>query len=416
MELKARETVIHPSTARRSSVAASRGSESAAGAGKRERMRVLALNIAIDWKSEESKALYKRIRDLSWQAAFYRNNNSLARLAEKRGWRMDPAAGDEHDISKKARKVYKGELSGDAYSAAEQEVAAAFSRDIKKILAGQPPPFWRPAAALSVTGRADRSHSGIRLEKEGESYVALVCAQSVKCADGSWLRLPIAKNTKRDEHQAPVLDAMVTWEIPICKATIQVKPHALILRLVYRTTAPVPPPPGQRIATLGPVTREGRLLLRTDTEGTQDYSSKLALIQQRKTDWDLIRRRAMAQIGRRKGHARLKREVLARLSWDEWLQTYLHQWSSETVRWCASQGVGTIRVEGLSSGDWPADKLTGLLRYKAEDFGMELKEGADVLEPGGMRTAKAAVAKQQRNTRKRHEAERELRHQLGERS
>jgi hypothetical protein len=391
-------------------VAASRGGESDAAAGARERSRVLAVKIEVNWGDDASRAMFNRIRTLSWQAAHYRNAQSIASLAEKRGWRMDPEHKDAHDVSKNYRQKYKGDLSGAAYAAAEREVASAFGRDIKKILAGQPPPFWRPSAALSIRGHKKKAESGVRLEREGNQYIAWVSAQNDKQPEGCWLRLPIARNTRRDEWQSPVLDAMVSWQIPILRATVQVKPHGLKLRLTYDVSCSLPAM-GDRVATLGPVTKEGRLLLRTETQ-TKDYSDKLYYIGERKTNWDLTRRRILTQIGWRKGQARLKRRALARESWDDWLDTYLHTWSRQMAEWCHTQGVGTIRVEGLSSGDWPADKLTSLLRYKAEDLGMQLTEGANVLEKSAERAAKAEITRQARKTKKRSEAVRELKHQL----
>lgn len=404
--------------ARHSSGAVFRGGESqTASARERKLSRVLALKIELDWKEEASKELYRRIRDLSWQAAFYRNAQSLGKLAECRGWRLADDS-DPHGITKSYRQSYKNELSGAAYSAAEREVAAAFSRDAAKIFAGQPPPMWKPTASLSIRGHARRADSGVRLEIENNQFVAYIAAQSkhvggktgVLREGGCWLRLPIAKNTRRDEHQGELLSAMVAWAVPIDKATIQVKPHGLILRLAYKAKQALPPM-GERIATLGPVSAEGRLLLRTETQ-TKDYTWKLTELRKKKDEWDLIRRRVLLQIGWRKGQARLKRIRLSRVSWDEWLQTHLHTWSREMADWCCSQGVGTIRVVGLSNGDWPADRLTSLLTYKAEDLGIQVTEGADVAEASGERAAKAEVARRQRRTKKRREAERELQYQL----
>jgi len=48
----------------------------AASTGERQTTRVLALKVEIDWRREESKALYTRLRDLGWMAAHYRNQIS----------------------------------------------------------------------------------------------------------------------------------------------------------------------------------------------------------------------------------------------------------------------------------------------------------------------------------------------------
>jgi hypothetical protein len=224
--------------------------------------------------------------------------------------------------------------------------------------------------------------------------------------------LPIKKNTRRDEWQAPILDDMVAWRVPIKKATVHVETHGITVRLSYRALVPLPRM-GERVATLGPITREGRLLLRTETQ-TKDYTSKLATMTDRKDRWDLIRRRAMRQIGRRHGHARIKRERLAHLSPENWTHSYVHEWTRQIVDWCASQGVGTIRVESLETKDWPAYKFARQLEYKCADAGIMFAEGADIREASGYRSARAAIAKTGKDIKKRREAVRELTHQIGE--
>jgi len=372
--------------------------------------RIIALKVDIDWRNAESKKLYKRLRDLSWQSARYRNYHAMALYAREQGWRQEDSE-DRNAIIKLIRKNEKQELSGAAYSAAEREVDAAYSRDSRRIYSGQPIPQWRPAASLSVRGHRNKNESGVRLEVEGGRYVAYLQAQSKECEDGSWLRLPIAQNTRRDEYQKPVLDAMVQWTTAIDKAFIQIKPHAVVLRLSYKLNYSLSPM-GQRKATLGPLVGE-RLLLRTEAATqTKDYSSQIANIRSKKDAWDQIRRRALAQIGWRHGQARMKRERLAHLSWDDWLLTYLQTWTRNVAAWCHSQGVGEISIASIADGDWPADKFVKLLRYKAAALGMKVNEAADVTERSGERAAQAVVRKHQTAVKKRRQAERQLQHQL----
>jgi hypothetical protein len=375
--------------------------------------RVLAVKVDIDWRREESKALYRRLRDLGWMAAHYRNQISHAKWAEMRGWRVDPIEQDKHDATKQIRKTEKGDLSGDAYSCAEQEVQAAWARDGKKILAGQPVPQWKPGAALSISGKEKKSDSGVQLELEGERYILHIRAQSKDSPGGAWLRLPIAQHTRRDEHQGGVLDAMVVWRIPIKKCTIHIEPHGITARLSYKIQLPPLPPMGERIATFGPIDKDGRLLLRTETQ-TKDYTHKLLYISKLKDSWDLIRRRAKAQIGWRKGHARLKREAIARFALPDKELSCLHMWTREVVDWCISQGVGTIRILEVATGDWPSDRFTALLQYKAEELGIAVEDGADVTADSSSRAARAAIERQQRQQKRRREAIRTLSHQLRE--
>lgn len=373
--------------------------------------RTIAVKVEIDWKNPESKQLYQRLRDLSWQAAHYRNGFVRRLWAEAMGWRVAPEEQDKHDITREHRASGKGQLSGDAYSSAESEVRGSWSRDRKKILAGQPLPEWKTSSALSVTGRKDKKGSGVRLEVEDGQYVCYLRAQSQDSPGGCWLRLPIAKNTRRDEYQAAILTPMVSWEIPIAKATVKIKQHGAVVRLSYEKQRAPLPGMGDRIATLGPLEQSGRLLLRTELQ-TKDYTAEFGNLMRRKDAWDQIRRRVVAQIGRRRGHARAKRQRLERMSWDDWLHTHLHTWSRNVVDWCGTQGVGTIHVECITSGDWPAWKFMELLRYKADEAGIAVVDFADVTQAGAARAVKSVIRKSGEKVRKRHEALRELAHQL----
>lgn len=174
------------------------------------------------------------------------------------------------------------------------------------------------------------------------------------------------------------------------------------------------PPAGMRVATLGPLDpKSGYLSLRTELE-TKTYTDKLARLLYMKDQWDLIRRRVCRQIGRRKGHARDKRRILARLSWDGWVDNHLHVWTREIADWLRSQEVGTLRIASIDTGDWPCFKFKELLRYKLADYGIASIEGADVSEQSGARAARADVAADAKRIKKRRDAWRELNNQLGE--
>lgn len=377
------------------------------------RQRTLAVKLEIDWKNETSKALYNRLRDLSWMAARYRNLHMQRIYAEAMGWRVDPAKGDPHDVTKQGRigKAEKGDLSGAAYSCAEQEVRGAWNRDARRILAGQPLPQWRPTSSLAITGRTRRADSGVKLELEHDQFVAYLAAQAKDSPGGCWLRCPIAKNTRRDEHQGDLLMSMVRWDVPIKKATVQIKTSGAILRLSYAIPGPPLPAMGQRVAHLGPIDSRGRLVLRTETH-EKDYTSRLASVISRKESWDLIRRRALCQIGWRKGQARIKRGLLANLTWDDWLRTYLHTWTKEIADWCHSQGVGTIQVNNIETKDWPAFAFRQLLKYKASDRGMTMVEEADVRDKAADKAVKRVIGAVSKRLKKRREAVTELTHQL----
>lgn len=395
--------------------------------GNRVGQRVLALKVEIDWKREESKALYNRLRDLGWMAARYRNQQSHTTWAQLKGWL--PGTVSKHDkVSKETREGEKRELSGDVYSCAESEVASAWKRDGKKILAGQSVPEWKPGSALSIAGKEKKTDSGIRLHLENAQYILYVRAQGEYSAEApyvasppdvhargnGWIRLPVAKHTKRDEWQGPILNQMVCWQTPIKKCTIHIERHGVMARLTYRISLLALPPMGERIATLGPARIEEnvlRLHLRTETQ-TKDYSSKLTYISGLKDKWDKIRRRAKAQIGWRHGHARLKREAIARFALPDKESSCLHMWTREVVDWCASQGVGAIHIVEIATGDWPADRFTFLLKYKAEAKGIRVEEGSDLQIDSSARAARAVLGKRQRTVKQRNEAVRTIQHFL----
>jgi hypothetical protein len=372
--------------------------------------RVLALRAALDWSNPQHRELYRELRDLGWQAAHYRNMMLRAKWAQAYGWTAPSAPDDNAGPSKEVRQREKGELSGDAYSAAEMEVQAVWSREAKRILAGAPLPEWRPDAALSVTGKAKRDDSGVRLIMSDGQYIVRLRARSNKDPRGSWIAIPIKRGTARDDYQGPILEQMLTWQIPIKKATVHVERKGITVRITYPLTLPALPPPGQRRAVIS-VTHDGRFLIRTETQ-TRDDTRRYQHLLKRADDWDLIRRRAMAQIGRCKGHARRKRQAIARLGWHEWVRDYLHRWTADIVQWCRSQLVGTIEIAEIGSLTWPAAEFRQQLSYKAEEYNITVTTGAGVTTEPGERAAECELRRRSARAKKLRDALRELEYQL----
>jgi len=388
------------------------GSSSSAPGGPRIVQRVLAVRAALDWSVPSHRELYQELRDLGWQAAHYRNMMLRAKWAQAYGWTAPCAPEDKAGPSKEVRQREKGELSGDAYSAAEMEVQGVWARECKRILAGAPLPEWRPDAALSVTGKAKREDSGVQLVKRGDEYVVRLRARSNKDPRGSWIEIPIKRGSARDEWQGPILNQMLTWQIPMKKATVHVERRGITVRITYPLALPALPPPGERRAVIS-VTQDGRFLVRTETQ-TKCYTDRYQYLLRRSDDWDLVRRRVMAQCGRRKGHARRKREAIARLGWHDWLAEYLHRWTREIVNWCQSQLVGTIEIAEIGALTWPAAQFRQLLVYKAEEHGISVATGADVTTEPGERAAESELRRRSAKAKKRREALRELTYQIKE--
>lgn len=155
------------------------------------------------------------------------------------------------------------------------------------------------------------------------------------------------------------------------------------------------------------------MFLRTDLQ-TRDYSHEFSVMMRRKDEWDLIRRRCMAQAGRRKGHARRKRIMLSRMTWDTWLDNHLHTWTADIIDWCETQGVGSINVVGLETLDWPAFKFKQRLAYKAAECGIAITEDLIDESAGTERAARGEIRKRVKEEKRRRDAIRELADQLGQ--
>jgi hypothetical protein len=78
--------------------------------------------------------------------------------------KLRPPTNDDKNVETFVRARYTGELSGAAYSAAEREITAAWTRDGKKIRAGAPIPQFKHARSLSIRGHKNRSESEWRGE------------------------------------------------------------------------------------------------------------------------------------------------------------------------------------------------------------------------------------------------------------
>jgi hypothetical protein len=382
---------------------------------QQERLRVLA--VKLDLRNDNES--YQRLKELSWQAARYRNLFLRGRWCEAVGLCVDPKKGVENSVTKRIRRDEKMDLSGAAYSAAEREAQAEWQKHCKRILAGAPLPEWKPTKALTIRGHKKRQESGVRLSKDEQGrYIADLQVQGDDCQaalavgkGGSWLHIPLALGAAKD-WQAEKLDQMVTGEISIRKAAIQILPekHQVILKLSY----PQPilfPRFGERKATLGPIIKGERLWLRTEFE-SRDFSGRLHTLLERKTNWDATRRRVMAQIGRRRGGARLKRKKLAEMTWQGWLDNYLHQWTREIITWLDGQGIASLTVMGLNSADWPVYRFTQMLTYKGESLGVTVTTEADLATPATERAVKGEIRRQRRKATKAAVALRELTSQI----
>jgi hypothetical protein len=376
--------------------------------GEHVRQRVLAIKLNCDDDT------YRLVKELGWQAARYRNLFLRARWAEAKQLCVDPVKAVPHDVTKHIRATEKMDLGWCVSSACERESQVAWQCHCRRILAGGPLPESSPNAALTIRGDKRRMESGVQLvETEPDRFVARLRVLSERLADGAmraegcWIEVPVALGTAKD-WQIDLIRRMSAGEVPILKGALVIKPfrHQVILQLCYPVTIALPRF-GNRCATLGPVGQGGRLFLRTECE-TRDYSGRLHAILDRKEHWGGIRRRVMAQIGRHKGASRTKREVLARMTWADWLKTELHQWTCEIAKWLDSQGIAKLTVMGLGNADWSIFEFTRMLTYKCEALGITLTSEADLADVGTERSVKQEIQRERRKTTKRAGALRTL--------
>jgi len=405
---------LHPLAGSRDSVppaAPQTGLPAAEIDGGRERMRVLAVNLDV----RKNPEIYNRLRDLSWQAARYRNLFIRALWCESKGLCVDPSKGPvPHDVTKWIRADEKNELGSEVTAAIESEAFSLWRKHAKRVFAGAALPESKPTAALMVRSRHNgKNPSGVRLTcDENDRYQIHLQLLGKQTGGECWITVPLDVGTAKD-YQADMLDRMVEGEVEIKTASIKILPmrHEIVVRMSYPVTIGLPQF-GNRKATLGPIKQGSRIWLRTECD-TRDFSGKLYTLLKRKTDWDATRRRVMAQIGRRKGGARLKRQKLSQMTWQGWLDNYLHTWSREIIDWLKGQGVGNLSVIGLENVDWPAFKFRSMLQYKGELEGIAVTTEVDLAAPGTERAVKSEIQKRRRKATKAADALRELASQVG---
>lgn len=383
----------------------------AEGQGRRSSVpRVMTVRI------EPTDDQWKFLRQRASEAAAYKNKHIQARLANALKWRVpeEDAArpGKLHhgkpvafDIVKLVRERERGDLSSSTYVACESEVKKDWKRDGRKCMAGKALPQYRTAGSLgfaSITGRP-----GARIVERGEGYAVELMVSGAHVEGGCWIEVPVSRRTARDEHRMPMLARMASGEIPITMARVVFRLHAgkTLLQLTYSIER-LMPPMGQRTAVLSQLD-DGRVLLRAGPH-LLDYTSRVTWLHNLRGELDGVMRRCQSQIGRRKGHARLKRRLIARVRFEDRQNTHLHQWSREMADWLRNQGCGQLTVVGLVGGSWAAHKLMQMLAYKCDEGGIKVIEHGEFDDATVERAVKAAAAKAARKARKKTDAARTI--------
>lgn len=365
--------------------------------------RVLTLRI------EPDDATWKLLRKRAQEAANYRNKWAQAHLAQALKW-TPPEDAPKDSLTKLVRADARGDLSSAVYSACETEVKKDWERAKKRIMAGAPLPQYRTADSLAfatITGRP-----GVRIvEQSDDGYVAEMMANANSVEGGCWITAPISRRTKKDEFRLPMLRRFASGELDIKAARVifKLRSGKTLLQLTYAIEVPKVPM-GERHATLAQL-GDGRVLLRCG-EQRIDYTSRVHHLVEMAAKDDEIRRRWYAQIGWRRGSARLKRIKNLRMRPDDRRRTYLHQWSHAMVDWIVGQGAGTMSFAEVVGGSWPAAELKEMLKYKCEERGIEMVEPT-FDQPETEKAAKATLRRRAHKARKTAQAVRQISTTLG---
>jgi hypothetical protein len=131
---------------------------------------------------------------------------------------------------------------------------------------------------------------------------------------------------------------------------------------------------GEGHAVLGPLDEHGQLWLRTDAGDNYDFSDSVYRMGHQKQHFQGIQKRIRATAGHGPKRRRVKRDLLAKQSFQDWVQGPLHQLSAAIIGACQKSGVGLLTVMGLSDGDIPWHELVHQLGYKGQDAGVEVTD------------------------------------------
>ncbi len=361
-----------------------------------KRVRVLTVDLA-----RLDNTQWRSLRDAAAAAARYANRIVAGRMANLLG--CPPPEGRSWGELVRASKNQGPSLTSYVIDAVVPVVDAQWKKHAKLIARGaRRPPWFDEHGALCVRG--DDDHPGVRLESDDKGFwlVAKVWR------DEEPFRLRLQPNVKADSWLRPRLEQMVGMPIPRATFSVLPKKGRVLVRLSYEEHVAVAPP-GERTATLA-MNPDGRLLLRCE-EGErfriEDYTYRVHQLRHMKEHFaGILARLRRRGFGRGKGDAARRRKLLVKAgSFDGWAGSYagpLHQMSADMLKRCQEWGVGKLSILTIRTGDWPAERLEEMLRYKAETIGIVVTMPDIADEP----TARSFDAETKRKLRKAAEGRR----------
>ncbi|MGC8519833.1 MAG: hypothetical protein ACP5P4_15140 [Steroidobacteraceae bacterium] len=359
---------------------------------------------------------WKLLRERASDCAAYKNKHIQACLADALKWGV-PQSADKPTLVRHVRATERGMLSAAAYTACETEVRKDWTRDGRKIMAGAPLPQYRQKDSLAVATKGKNDPCVRLIETPEGKFIAAIHVHAQEYEGGGWMHIPVHPKTDRDAFRWPLLQEMALGRVPIACARVvfRLMSGKTLLQLTYSKEIAIPEP-GERVATLGVVGSEvSRLLVRSERDQL-DITDAVSEYLKRKDNFDLVRRRACTQIGRKKGGARAKRRLFAKLSIRDWTNTHFHQLSARVIRWCAAQGVGELRILDLGGGDWPAAQFAQYLKCRGENdgIGVTVVTPESSEKPSTERALKRETDRKRRKSKKLGDALREIKHQTTE--
>lgn len=347
---------------------------------------------------------WKRLRGLACEAAEFGNSMLAGQYVQRMAGLKDA---ERTRINALLWANRKDSLGSCVRGAMETKCKSYWSRSGKNVLAGRERlACFSGDRALAI--KADQtSNKGVLYERDGEDYVLACRFEPVTfvAEDGtSGKREPIrlkvdrrSASARKDQHIGEALEYIWsgTWEPAMVTIRFDRIQHTIDAMVTYKRPLDEAPA-GERSATLGPLDEHGRIWLRCDDGSSLDCSGWLRQIRDKKLHFAGQTRRILRQAGSagRKGKRYEARRALSAIgTFDEWAEGPLNQWVAAVVRKCKEAGSGTLIVDGIDDGDWPAYRLRWKLQTKGEDNGIAIVDPGKAT-PSHVRAKAAKVRKQ----------------------
>lgn len=305
-------------------------------------------------------------------------------------------------------KDFAGVLSGDVRASVASEAQAAWRKSATRILRRhQRLVAFAVDRSLSIRGAGSWGNGGVRITRDGEGVTITLRLFGVAHGGAHTFRVwPAA--LRKDRYLASLLDKLASGQWRCSKVALKIDPRRRKLYAMCAYERPVPRATGRGVgATVGPLEADGSLLLRASDGRVRDFSREAHEVRSKKAHYDGIVKRFRRSVGRGPRWRQVYRRNLPP-TYGAWATGRLHQLSAAMIAWCVAERVGRLTLLPLGDGDWPAQQLEEMLRYKGEDAGITVVTAASLEEEPAQRAALAPVRKAQRQAGRARKAARVL--------